>query len=386
MLDATLTPRVQVPRPQVQTPKQFDGENAKFTYKDYITACRLYCASVYGAMYTMTQLLQTASSFLAGKAQAFALHDAERNANRDWQSWDSMMQNRWLDPNRKALAVQKICAITHHPTETAHEYNTRFDMHAADAELSLDPMTPTLTNMYLNGLQSDLRAAMLTRHNQRDLEAMTWAALCVTATDAAHALRKYLKTSVVNSGNRRGRKGEDDPDGDGTTRGKGTGRYSSGKNGKGSAGRGRGKGKGKGKSSKGKGKGSSNGKNNIRPARDYQTRQDYLRDGKCFDCGQQGHMAGDPNCPARLRNADDAVNALSNSISNSVFDRLTVAVDHPEGLALPHQLNDQASQHQASPGITTTTQVAGSSHNAGSSQRTLVLRPQPHQRGRQTTL
>ena len=39
MLDATLTPRVQVPRPQVQTPKQFDGENAKFTYKDYIILC-----------------------------------------------------------------------------------------------------------------------------------------------------------------------------------------------------------------------------------------------------------------------------------------------------------------------------------------------------------
>ena len=115
--DATVSNKMQAPRPQVQAPKVYDATDDKYTYKTYIVKCQYYCTATYGANFTPTQLLQTARSYLGGDVAAFELNDAQRNPNRSPQDWYAMMEKRWTDPNLKSQAMMKLNQAKHNDYE-----------------------------------------------------------------------------------------------------------------------------------------------------------------------------------------------------------------------------------------------------------------------------
>ena len=180
-----------VPRPRVQDPVQFTGQDAHYTYRDYIQACRNYCMVVYTEKYTEVQLLNTARSYLGKEAMTFHLHDAKRQSKHTWDSWHTMMKNRWLDPNLRANAMAQLTRKRHHEDESIHDYTLAFDAICANAEISLTKIVPSTVAMFLNSLQQDLRTNMLVKCSQDELEKMTWDDICKLAHAQAHALGKY---------------------------------------------------------------------------------------------------------------------------------------------------------------------------------------------------
>ena len=245
----------------------------------------------------------------------------------------------------------------------------------------MNPIAPTTVSMYLNGLQSDLRTAMLSSKPQEVIEQMTWDNTMKLSQDQSNALQKYtskrLKTSSSQSQNTRGNGQQQRQQ-----------QQSHGKGGKGKHGKGRGKdGKGKGKDGKGKGKGKDGGKNrsqgknggkhggknqgadNLRPALSREDRDYYVQHGMCFDCGQTGHRPGDPRCPAR-QNAlpQSQVHQIAEEATRSIFDRLSWGPNQ-----IPNQGNVQASLQPENPNQI---QAAGSQRQYSDS-RALVLHPNP---------
>ena len=370
------------PRPQVQTPKLFDGDDSTYTYRDYITACESYCVSVYGDNFSATSLLQTARSFLTDAALTFSLHDMKRNPARDWNTWDGVMKARWLDPNLRTNSVTKMMRMRQETDEIAHDFCTRFDMCAGDAEISLAPMHISTVSIFLTALQSDLRNATLTKFDQDTVDKMTWAALCKATADSAHALGKYVrKTNKRTRGNNQGDRDSNDRATGGRQRlgnnPKGQPRRARGRQAKGSGNRSGGKGKsGKNNSSGGK---SNNRQSSLNPATTQEQRTQYMREGRCFDCGNTGHRSGDASCPAHGSNREQGgdVAAISSRITQSVFDRLSHMVTPPPNLQ-DSMGNDQAGSQLAASVAQTGATV--NPNQTALQPGSLVLRPQ--QRGR----
>jgi len=150
--------KMQTPRPQVQSPKVFDNMDKSYTYKSYMIKCQYYCTATYGVNYTAVQLLQTARSYLGGEVSAFELHDAQRNPTRTPAQWNVMMDKRWTDPNLKSQAVSEMHRMSQAGNEAAHNFITRFDTLAGDAEMDMNHTTTIL--MFINKLQPELRAAI----------------------------------------------------------------------------------------------------------------------------------------------------------------------------------------------------------------------------------
>ena len=340
------TVRTNAPRPYVQTPVVFTGQDAHYTYRDYIQSCRNYCMVVYTENYSKTQLFNTARSYLGKEAMTFSLHDAKRNAHHNWESWDKMMKQRWLDPNLRANAMAALARKRHNVEESIHDYTLSFHTLCNDAELSLDNMLPSTVAMFLNSLQTDLRTGMLYKNSQDEIEKMSWPQLCELAHAQAHALGKYgprkrQKTSANNDrsdgrydafDNPRGRQprgSRQQREQQSQAHGNNGGRRRNGRNG-------RGKGKG-GKGRRNGSKGSKNSNNSggdtsanysrLRPARSREEREQYMQEQRCFDCGQTGHMRGAPECPARTQNnyTEEQISALADRLTATVFDRLEPA-------------------------------------------------------------
>ena len=317
---------------------QFTGQDAHYTYRDYIQACRNYCLVVYTEDYTNTQLLNTARSYLGKEAMTFHLHDAKRQAKHSWDSWDTMMKNRWLDPNLRANAMALLSRKRHNEEESIHDYTLAFDTICNDAEISLETMAPSTAAMFLNSLQADLRTSMLDKCSQEDIEKMSWNDICKLAHAQAHALGKYGARKKQrrddgrrnnNDGNARGnqpRGSQQQRDQQSQSHGKGRNRRRE-RNGKG-----KGKGRKGDRNRNGNNSTANSNQNNsnnsrLRPARSREEREQYMTEQCCSDCGQTGHMCGAPECPARTRNnySEEQISALADRLSASVFDRLEPA-------------------------------------------------------------
>ena len=372
--------RDNAPRPRIQEPVPFTGQDAYYTYRDYVQACRNYCRVVYTEDYTNVQLLNTARSYLGKEAMTYHLHDAKRQAKHTWDSWDLMMKNRWLDPNLRANAMALLARKRHNEDESIHDYTLSFDSICNDAEIDLEEILPSTIAMFLNSLQDDLRTSMLVKCNQEELEKMSWDDICKLAHAQSHALGKYGARKKQrrdgrrndNDGQARGqqpRGSQQQRDQQSQAHGKGRNRRRNGRNGNG---------KGKGKGRKGDRRRNSNnyqnadanssyssGNNsNLRPARNQSEREQYMSEGRCFDCGQTGHMRGAPNCPARTRDnySQADISALADRLTVSVFDRL----------------GDQAPAVQGNAAGTSQTDgqmLATSSQPQPSANRSLVLSP-----------
>ena len=143
------------------------------------------------------------------------------------------MLQRWVDPNQRSAAMSELQTNNHQHWESIQDYNHKFDTLCGDADLNMDPIAPTTVSMYLNGLQSDLRTAMLSSKPQEVIEQMKWEEIMKLSQDQSNALHKYQAkrqktTSSTQSQN---------------TRGNGQQQHQQGKGGGGKHGNGKGKGK-----------------------------------------------------------------------------------------------------------------------------------------------